>query len=655
MVARSASQAGGFRPLDPPRVTVAGDGSLAAIHETSRVTILELPAGAAFAEVDVDPEALASEVAWVGAPPRLLVVARYAAHSTVHLLDPGGPRGPRTLAEIRLESPMRLFATVGASALVVGSLGAAVLSAGESHVTPYQFPGRVVPVAAGAAAGMFVVALAGAIEEWDPQSRLPRRRLRLPRVAAITAVGGSERTVWMTTVQEPARIDVIALVHRGQPRAHDLPEPIARIAGHPRSDLVVCVGADSGRLYVVDLAGRRRPQVIEPDGCDRVESVGLVVGRTLGVLAAQTSRPIAFVALDGRDVDGDPAEAAPPRDDAADRPGRHDSGPPEPWTEPAPASSQVPAVEALALASPPPSTPSVAAPPSTAPPAVVAAPTGSPARRAAPPPAPARPVAAPARPADAPARPAASVSERFSAWRDLVRQDQPRVDPVTRPAPAVMPAAPRGAPKSWRDEIVAWSRATTSGVLDHDIPAAPAIEAVLERFELARQLHPALALLYGAHLCGERGAAPVEIARVLDRRWDEALGRGELAQRGIADYVGSRVALVPLILRVLDDLPPATGTLVGEPGSVVLLGPCVVVAGDEPISAVAAQCLARVGGAILAARDDVDRVDLLFEARARGAVAMCRITAPERLPSEPVIFVVSDVDLADRLHVPRLT
>jgi hypothetical protein len=76
------------------------------------------------------------------------------------------------------------------------------------------------------------------------------------------------------------------------------------------------------------------------------------------------------------------------------------------------------------------------------------------------------------------------------------------------------------------------------------------------------------------------------------------------------------VALSPVILRVLDELPPLAGTLVGEPGTVALLGPCVVVAGDEPITAVAERCLSRVGGAILAAYGDPDRADLVFEARA---------------------------------------
>ena len=175
MVARSSSEIPGFSPVDRPRVAIASDGTLAAIAESTRVVVLEIPGAEPFAEIGIDVEASANEIAWVGAPPRLIILSRYTAHSTVHLID---PYGPRTVAEIRLEAPMKLFATVGAHALAVSAMGAAVLTASDTHLTPYQFPARAVPVTAGAAAGNFVVALSGSIEEWDPQARMPKRRLR---------------------------------------------------------------------------------------------------------------------------------------------------------------------------------------------------------------------------------------------------------------------------------------------------------------------------------------------------------------------------------------------------------------------------------------------------------------------------------------------
>ncbi|HSK03792.1 MAG TPA: hypothetical protein VK932_21210, partial [Kofleriaceae bacterium] len=306
MATRPISELPRFAPAERPRIAIAFDGSLAAITERSRIVVVTLPGGAGLAEIGVDPGASATELGWVGPRARLVVLSRHAGHSTVHLVD---PYGPRSLAEIRLESPMRLFATVGPHALAAGGQGAAVLTAGEAHLVPYQFPARGIPLAAGAAGGQFLVALPGGIEEWDPQARMPKRRLRLPRPAAITALGGSERVVWMTTQQEPARVDVIPLVPRGQPRAHDLPEPIAHASGHPRSDLLVCIGAQSHRIYVIDLDGKKPLRSLLPPGLERVEAAGLAVGRTIAVLGAQAQRPLALVVLDEAPV---PAEPPPP-------------------------------------------------------------------------------------------------------------------------------------------------------------------------------------------------------------------------------------------------------------------------------------------------------------------------------------------------------
>jgi hypothetical protein len=182
-----------------------------------------------------------------------------------------------------------------------------------------------------------------------------------------------------------------------------------------------------------------------------------------------------------------------------------------------------------------------------------------------------------------------------------------------------------------------------------------AIEALLGRFELDTTMLPVLALLYGAHLRGEVGVAPIEVARILERQWDEALGRGELARAGVCEYARSRVALSPMILRALDELPPLTGTMLGPPGPVALLGPCVVIAPGEPLAEVAERYLPRVGGAILVGHSDVPCAPLVFEARAYGAAAMLRIDRPvPTSSSDPLIFVVDDAELADRLEVPHL-
>src|SRR5262249_19250870 len=149
----------------------------------------------------------------------------------------------------------------------------------------------------------------------------------------------------------------------------------------------------------------------------------------------------------------------------------------------------------------------------------------------------------------------------------------------------------------------------------------------------------------------EPGAAPIDIARVLGRNWDEALGRGQLAAAGIAVYRDSRVRIAPSVQRALDELPARTGTIVGQPGPIALLGPCAVVA-EGPLGIVAGACWPAGGGAILAAHDHSDPHEVALEARAYGAVAMVRVATPpaaepskasERLPSgEPMILVVAD-------------
>jgi hypothetical protein len=603
----------GFAPTDRPRVAVAGDGSLAAIHELGsrkRIVVTEVPSCAQFAELGIDPEATEADVGWVGTPPRLLVLSRYAAHSSVHLVD---PFGPRTITEMRLESPMRLCATVGTHALAIGAQGAAVLAASDRGLTPYLFPARAVPVTAGAAGTQFVVALPGAIEEWDPVSRLPKRRLKLPRPAQITAVGGSDRVVWMTTQQEPSRIEVIPLVNRGQPKYHDLSEPIAFVASHPRSDLVACIGASSGRIWVIDLDGRAGLRMVGPEGIDRAEAVSLVLGRVAGVLAAQTRRPLTVVALERQD---EQPVAAPviPRNEG--------SGP-------ARGSSLTADVEerdlesntSVTLSSPTVSTTLVtgAAPPAPRP-----------------------------QPKPTASTPTGATSPEIASFRE--RAHHPRARTVEPPPALWTDVSPR-----WRDDIAA---ATRDFMANRPLPsAAPPrpIDAMLSRFDLTPTLTNALVLMYGTHLLGGNGMAPVDIARIAG--WPEALGRGELAETHVAIYRDSRVHLAPAVTRALDELVPLTGTIVGTPGVVSLLGLCTIVAGG-PLSIIAEACVSSISGAILAAHDGAAPDELVREARAYAAAPMLRVTLDTlaSIPVEqPFILVVDDDAIADRLGLPRLT
>src|SRR6185436_9422986 len=113
-------------------------------------------------------------------------------------------------------------------------------------------------------------------------------------------IGGTERVVWMTTQQDPSRIDVIAQVNRSQPKVHELPEPIAHVSGHPQRDVLVCLGRDSGSVYIVTLEGRVPLRMVDLDGMARADAVALVAGPALGVVAARAGQPIGVFALDGR-------------------------------------------------------------------------------------------------------------------------------------------------------------------------------------------------------------------------------------------------------------------------------------------------------------------------------------------------------------------
>lgn len=652
MVARPAKHTV-FSPAARPHVLVAADGSIAAIQEPARIAIVELPSCTAFAELGIDA-AQEADIAWVGTPPRLLVLARHANHSVVHLVD---PFGPRTIAELRLEAPMKLSAAVGSHALVIGPLGASILSVGDKGVALNPFPARARPVTAGAAGTAFVVALGSAIEEWDPQTRMPKRRLKLPRPAVIEHVGGSDRVVWMIPREDRTRIEVIPLVHRGQPKAHELPEPIASIASHPRSDLVACLGEKSGRIYVVDLDGRAGLRMIGPEGIERAETVALVIGRATGVLAAQRDRKLNVVTIE-RDRDA-PADVptdihAPPVP-----PLKHDDTLPSPKSsltdDDEPVVTKPEYVSMLSKAEPvakPDDSLGAAKPDHTM---VESTPAKSTIRR------PQWPSVVTPPPLKVDTDPMGD-ARLLEAWRERVRN------------PRAATAQPvRGlwddATPHWREEAVAWARAylaainsepTTTAIIRAigDAPASTPFGAIVARHELSPQLQPAIALLYGAYLAGIDGVAPADIAQLLGGRWDEALGRGELFSRGVVgEAFASRIRLMPAIMRALDELPPTTGTLIGTPGPVSLLGPCVLVAAG-PLPIVAEACLSSVGGAILAYDSDRDPGELIAEARAYGAAPMWRVQpfALDIIPTDqPIILVVDDDETADSLGIPRLT
>jgi hypothetical protein len=682
-----------FVPVTTPKLAVARDGAHAVVVDGGRAAVIRIADRETICELALP----AGEVGWIGAASRLLVVGAADAHTDVRLLDPfGAPSdGARRVAEIRLDGPLRLGGSNGSHALLLGARGAAIVFSGpaDGTITPYQFLARTLPQVVGVAGTQFVVALPGTIEEWDPASRMPKRRLRLPKVAAITSLGGSERVLWMTTAQDPQRLDVLPLVNRGQPKAHELPEPIAAVSGHPSTDAVICVGAETGRIYAIDLDGRTRPRAIAMPGIDRAEAAALVVrGTSLSVIAAQSGRPIATAPIEGaREVEVTaptlPAikKAYTPvmrsasslyEDEAPARPRTVAEALRRPASAPAAGEESFADLDEAAdrsvadrlrrqLGDEPPAARTITdalrrnAPPAEPP----AARTITEAlRRQSEPPA-NRPIGGPAATPAEHVLPGDELEQTLSVDSELILPRQPTTTAWSEGAAELMAklAALRtnrdGAPdaplrSSWRDDAGAWARAVASGTFDRAAPSCAPIDTLLARFELPETLLPALVLLYGAHLAGMQGAAPMDVAKVLGRRWDEALGRGKLAELGLAHYADSRVRLAPALQRVLDELPPR-GELVGEPGVVALLGPTLLVS-REPIRVLGARVVEQLGGAALLGGDG-DLAELALEARALGAIAVGRVDLALRdlvLP-HPILLVVDDEAVAEQIDLPR--
>jgi hypothetical protein len=542
-----------FAPVTAPRIAVARDGSHAVIVDGARAVAIRIDDLEPICEVALTGDA---EVTWLSTALRLLIVAPTESHTDVRLVNPFGTDDARRVAEIRLEAAMRLGASNGTHALLLGARGAAVLAGGDTTVTPYQFLARTLPTVVGVAGTQFVVALPGTIEEWDPASRMPKRRLRLPRAAPITSLGGSDRVIWMTTQQEPARLDVLPIVNRGQPKAHELPEPIRSVHGHPHTDAVICIGAETGRVYAIDLDGRARLRTLDLPGIDRADAAALVVGRggALWVIAAQAGRPIATAAIESREPETTsnalPAIARP--DPVRVEPAR------PPLLDPTPVAASEPAPTRSRFSD-----------------RLTRSPAGVPEPRESPPrrsqltddPEPLitdryDPSTAPAIDPESPIRvdDALVVPKQVAptAWSEGAAELMSKLAALR--AAGHEPGSPEAPQRaSWRDDAGAWARAVASGTFDRAAPSCLPIDALAVRFELPASLIPALVLLYGSHLAGLDGAAPMDVAKVLGRRWDDALGRGKLAELGLAIYEHSRVKLAPAILRSLDELPPAPG------------------------------------------------------------------------------------------------
>ncbi len=628
--------------------------------EPERVAIIAMPSGELVAELGLQPEAEGVDVGWLAGGTRLLVVSRLPDHTLLHLLDVAGG-GVRLCAEKRVEAAMRLLATSGPHALLAGAVSSAVATCVDDNVAIHPVAARGVPAAAGALGGQLVVALSGAIELWDPVARVAKRRLKLPRPAQLSAIGGSERQIWLTTLGEPRRVEVVPLINRGQPRAHEVPEDLALITGHPRLDVLACVGA-SGQVFVLDLEGRMPGRALSSAVFGGPPMVlALVAGRVpalVGVAAGQVPR---LVGLDGKPLAEWPVTrpsepsaapqptvptvsavpARPPSRAEAPRP----PAPPAPPATPS-ATRSVAASSVDAAAAGPRAAPRAETTPGGEPPSIVGAATVL------------RPARASTR--DDSGTPAGGFLDRLAQWR--ARTEEPTATATAAPArsPAVRAVTP--APLRGRDALVAWGRGVLIGQGSGPPPSLPALELVLERLALPSDTAPTLALLYAAHLMGRSELTPVEASALgpADDPWREATGSGELGRAHVARLRGSQLRLAGEVKRFLDGRAPKHGELAGDDTgppppheAMVCLWDPARGASPRETAETLSQALGCAVLAVLASpHTDESLSRLALEARLRYAVAALPFPWPTPLAPGPFLYLAPSPDEAAAAELP---
>ncbi|MBP9088628.1 MAG: hypothetical protein KBG15_21070, partial [Kofleriaceae bacterium] len=535
-------------PLGPPRsIAIHRDGELAVIVGRDRALVLSLADLTVVAALLLDPAAVEADAVWLAE--RLLVAETYATHTRVQLFDVAGPTA-RTCCETQIASAFRARGGGGTAALMLANNQAAVCTRHDDSLLMHPFASRVVPISVGAGSGVVVVGTAGAVEEWDLQSRTVRRRWKLAPSALPLAVGATERVIWFLAKHDPTRIEVIPLVNRGQPKVQAFGTAVVQVCGAAKTDWVVGLGTEGG-LHAVDLEGRVAPvQLPAIDGLTATV-IGLAVARTTQLLAMDENG-IAVVGLDAnnrliaqkqwRDIDAHAPVFRP--------------------------AYQAPAGVTLAVSGPEAAARSQAAAPQLA--------FGAASLHAA--------IAAVPQPV------VTAVAAAMGALAPVARPDSLTQQVVTR--------------DHWRDSVSGFAKNPDVAVFARAGNVPPRILTLLQRLELDAALSTAVMLLYGSYLNGAAGVARVDLARLLDGDWLEATGNGELQRRGLADFSGHLVTLPAAVQRFLDERAPQAGclsrgtsgtsgaTVTADSPAVILVAP--LVASDA--MALAQHCVDTVGG-----------------------------------------------------------
>ena len=236
----------------PERMRIAASlrGATIALVQPNLIAVLELPDLKPVAEIGISGDIDDHDVGYVEDTGRLAILGRAGATSTLHIVD---PTGPTKLGELEYRAPARIEAIAGDHVLVSSNNRLSVIDASVERLVQHTLPvrgnftvgGRLGP-------DLYVLAVSGALEEWDANKRAPGRRLRLDQALDPLFVGGNAQQIWMVARQRPDVVDVINLAGRTTRRT-ELPEPIALATQHPSGTLLAVIGAESRNAFVVDL------------------------------------------------------------------------------------------------------------------------------------------------------------------------------------------------------------------------------------------------------------------------------------------------------------------------------------------------------------------------------------------------------------------
>lgn len=602
--------------MQPRYVAVHRDGDLAFVVGPQQGLVIALADLALIATVPLQPGSSDVDAVWLG--DRLLLSETSVGSTRVALVDVRGPQ-PRICVEKQIEGAFRLRGGGGQTALLVAASQAAVVTRVDDNLQVHPFASRAVPMSVGNGSNVAIVGTAGAIEEWDLQTRTVRRRWKLAPSALPLAVGATERVIWFTAKHDATRLEVIPLVNRGQPKLQTFGEACSQVQGSVKSDWVVALGA-SGQVHALDLEGRVTPSVLHEVPMATPRLIALAVGRTAQVVVIDDDG-IAFLGLDasGRLIahkTWEALEGAPqlPRTPSAPEGGvslaMGATSEPLPATKPAVVSAAPMAAIALGpLPMPAPVAVIAPAPPSVAATPPVSVVASSPV-----------PTAAPLQPVSGPIAAGTSLTQRLDAWRARVK-----IDGRNEASGPLRFAAQ----DNWRDAVALFAKNPDARAFERDRAVPARVTLLLTRVELGAHLAVALVNLYGSYLQGEAGVSRAALARLLDGNWNEALGQGELARHGIADFSSHLVALTAPVLRFLDEQAPQGSLARGSAEAVIGLGVgqprAVVVDGAvwADASALAQHAAATFGGVWLAIADHAATTAMVtlaaLEARLAGA------------------------------------